>query len=51
MTTLKEEFIKEFCNNHNSKIRWLRGVAFDLPDLLEKILEFFDKQEGVNHDT
>jgi len=43
---IKEAFIKEFCNDHNGEIRWLRGVAVNLPHLLEQILEFFDKQKG-----
>ena len=41
----KKEFIKEFCNDHNEKIRWLRGLALDEEDLLEQILEFLSAQK------
>lgn len=41
---VKGAFIQEFCNDHDptNPPRWLRGVAFDMPDLLRLILEFFD---------
>jgi hypothetical protein len=29
---LLEEFEREYCNNHNRKIRWLRGVFIDQED-------------------
>jgi hypothetical protein len=35
---IKKNFINQFCNDHNGKIRWLRGVAFDMDDLLDQIL-------------
>lgn len=41
--TLKKEFISEFCNNHG-ELRWLRGVAYDMPGLLESIMEFFNQK-------
>jgi len=42
---IRREFIYEFCNDHNKpEIRWLRSIAYDMEDLLEKILDFFDKQ-------
>jgi hypothetical protein len=39
---IEKKFIIEFCNDHNPKqgIRWLRGVAIDMEDLLEMILKF-----------
>lgn len=40
----KREFIKEFCNDHDSQIRWLRGVAFNEQHLLDLILEFLDSR-------
>ena len=43
---IKAEFIREFCNDH-AQMRWLRGVAFDMQDLLEKILTFLDEQKAI----
>ena len=43
--TLRQKFIHEFCNDHNGKIRWLRSIAFNMPDLLEKILDFLDRMD------
>ena len=43
--TLRQKFIREFCNDHNEKVRWLRSIAFDMPELLDKILEFLDRME------
>ena len=40
--SLRLEFIKEFCNDHNGQVRWLRSVALTEQDLLDKILAFFD---------
>ena len=42
----KQEFILEFCNDHNGKVRWLRSVALDEQDLLDSILNHFDYLEG-----
>jgi hypothetical protein len=44
---IRSSFIREFCNDHNPQqgIRWLRGVAIDMEDLLEMILNFFDEQQ------
>lgn len=39
---VEKEFIREFCNDHNGQIRWLRSVALSEQDLLDKILEFFE---------
>jgi hypothetical protein len=44
---LEEGFIKEFCNDHNGEIRWLRGVALDEVDLLSEILKYFNKLKSV----
>jgi hypothetical protein len=41
---IKGKFVQQFCNDHNGEIRWLRSVAFDMPDLLNQILRFFDDQ-------
>lgn len=41
--TLKANFTRQFCNDHDDKIRWLRGVALDETDLLEQILDWFDE--------
>ena len=35
-----EEFEKEFCNNHEKPIRFLRGVFYDEQDGAEKIENF-----------
>jgi len=37
-------FIREFCNDHNEKIRWLRSIAVGEEHLLEKILDYFNSQ-------
>ena len=47
---IESSFIQEFCNDHNADkdgngIRWLRGIAYDMPDLLEQILNFFNQIE------
>lgn len=34
-----EDFKRELCNDHNGKIRWLRGVAVSNDHLLDQILE------------
>lgn len=44
---IREQFVKEFCTDHNGEIRWLRGVAMDTNDLLSMILLFFNSlKEG-----
>jgi len=43
---VEEGFIGEFCNDHNAKIRWLRGVALDMNDLLEQILDYLAHLKG-----
>jgi len=35
-----EEFEKEFCNNHQKPIRFLRGIFYDEQDGAEKIEDF-----------
>jgi len=35
-----EEFIREFCNDHNGEVRFLRGVFYDEKDGAEKIIAF-----------
>lgn len=32
------DFLRVYCNNHNGKIRWLRGIFIDEEDKIEKIL-------------
>lgn len=45
--SIKKQFIKEFCNDHAiGKVRWLRGVALDNQDLLDKILEWLENQDS-----
>ena len=41
---IRTEFIKEFCNDHNEDVRWIRSVALSEEHLLDKILEFFNNQ-------
>jgi hypothetical protein len=43
---VEEGFIGEFCNDHNAKIRWLRGVALDMNHLLEQILDYLAHLKG-----
>ena len=45
---IRTEFIKEFCNDHNEKVRWIGGVALSEEHLLDKILEFFNNQLKEN---
>ena len=48
---IKQEFIKQFCNDHNGYVRWLRGVAFTKKDFLEDILNFCNRQDKqINKD-
>ena len=34
------EFVREFCNDHNGEIRFLRGVFYDEKDGAEQIIAF-----------
>jgi len=38
-----EEFIREFCNDHNGKVRFLRGVFYDEKDGAERIMNFLSE--------
>lgn len=40
-----EDFVHKFCNDHNSEIRWLRGVFFDRQDGLNQILDFLNQSK------
>lgn len=35
-----KRFIREFMNNRNAKIRWLRGIFMDEEEKIETILEY-----------
>ncbi len=39
---VRKDFVNKFTNDHDpvEKPRWLRGVAFDMQDLLDQILDF-----------
>jgi len=41
--TILEEFEREYCNNHNRKIRWLRGVFIDQEDQIREIEKFLSQ--------
>lgn len=43
--TVKEKFIDRFCNDHNEKVRWLRGVSLNMETLLDDILRFLDEAQ------
>lgn len=40
--SIRQKFIKEFCNDNNFEIRWLRNVALTMDDLLGRLLVFID---------
>src|SRR3990167_10525502 len=40
---LIKEFIKEFCNDHNGRVRFLRGIFYDEQDGAENIISFLEK--------
>ena len=42
---IRLDFIREFCNDHNGEIRWLRGISYDVNTLLDDILEYLQQQE------
>jgi hypothetical protein len=49
----KKGFIKEFCNDHNGPVRFLRSVFYDEQDGAEQIIDFFaaeleKKEKEVN---
>ena len=37
---IMKEFIREFCNDHNGPVRFLRGVFYDERDGAEQIISF-----------
>lgn len=41
---IRDNFIGRFCNDHNEKIRWLRGIAFTKQSFLDDILDYFDEE-------
>ena len=43
ITKRLEEFIREFCNDHNGKVRFLRGVFYDEKDGAERIMNFLSE--------
>jgi hypothetical protein len=45
MSDIKRSFTDKFCNDHSGdRVRWLRSVAFDMPDLLEQVLAWLDER-------
>lgn len=40
------EFVREYCNDHNGKIRWLRGIFVDEEEKLQTILEYMQHIES-----
>ena len=39
---LKEMFIREFCNDHNGEVRFMRGIFYDEKDGAERIIDFLE---------
>lgn len=37
---LRKKYIHKFCNDHNGKVRWLRGIFMDDEDAIEEHLTF-----------
>lgn len=45
--SLKKQFIRNYCNDHGLKIRWLRSIFLNENEKLETILQYLDKADSL----